>query len=226
MKMDLHVHTSEISRCGHLTAEETIRLYREAGYDAIVITNHFSRGTADFFVKKGVPDFTGRFFQAVREAAVIGKRYGLTVLSGMEVHFDENGNDYLVYGMPESEVADFDAVFKMGAEAFSRLAASKKALFYQAHPFRDGLLKVMETADLFGLEVLNCNPRHDDHNDKAAQWARDHHLHAIAGSDCHRVEDVGTAGIITERTIGSEAELLAMLRADDYRIFKSDTANG
>ena len=223
MKIDLHVHTSEISRCGRLTAEETIRRYHEAGYDAIVITDHFSRYTANCFAEQSISDFTGRFFQAVREAEKIGKRYGLTVLPGMEVHFDENGNDYLVYGMPEAAVADADAVFKMGAAEFSRLAAAKNALFYQAHPFRDGMT-VMKDAALFGMEVLNCNPRHDSRNDRAAQWARDHHLHAIAGSDCHQAGDVGTAGIVTDRTIVTTEDLLAMLRADDYRIFQSESA--
>ena len=42
MKIDLHVHTSEISLCGHLICQEVIELYRQTDYDAIVITNHFN----------------------------------------------------------------------------------------------------------------------------------------------------------------------------------------
>ena len=49
MKTDLHVHTSEVSLCGHMTAEETLQRYKSAGYDTLVITNHFNRYTADHF---------------------------------------------------------------------------------------------------------------------------------------------------------------------------------
>ena len=53
MKIDLHVHTSEISRCGLMTAEETIRRYRDAGYGAIVIANHFNPWTARGLAEQG-----------------------------------------------------------------------------------------------------------------------------------------------------------------------------
>ena len=33
MKLDLHVHTSEVSGCGRVPAAEMARLYHEAGYD-------------------------------------------------------------------------------------------------------------------------------------------------------------------------------------------------
>ena len=38
---DLHVHTSNISPCGHVDAEEVARLYAQAGYTGIVVTNHY-----------------------------------------------------------------------------------------------------------------------------------------------------------------------------------------
>ena len=44
MKLDLHVHTSEVSGCGKVPAAEMVRLYHEAGYDAIVITDHLIAG--------------------------------------------------------------------------------------------------------------------------------------------------------------------------------------
>ena len=47
MKIELHTHTSEISSCSHLTVNEIIDLYIEAGYDAMVIANHFNSETAD-----------------------------------------------------------------------------------------------------------------------------------------------------------------------------------
>ena len=40
-KYELHCHCKEISPCGWLSAEETARLYRQAGYDGLVMTDHF-----------------------------------------------------------------------------------------------------------------------------------------------------------------------------------------
>lgn len=50
MKIEMHVHTSEGSPCAETDAESIVRAYSEAGYDAVVITNHFDSvlyGSAD-----------------------------------------------------------------------------------------------------------------------------------------------------------------------------------
>ena len=41
MKIEMHVHTSEGSPCAETDAESIVKAYNKAGYDAIVITNHF-----------------------------------------------------------------------------------------------------------------------------------------------------------------------------------------
>ena len=42
-KLDIHVHTSETSSCGQVSAQEAVRLYEQAGYDGIIITDHYHR---------------------------------------------------------------------------------------------------------------------------------------------------------------------------------------
>ena len=41
MKIEMHVHISEGSSCAKAEAQEIVKAYGEAGYDAIFITNHF-----------------------------------------------------------------------------------------------------------------------------------------------------------------------------------------
>jgi sugar phosphate isomerase/epimerase len=36
MKIDLHVHSSDLSLCGHIPSDELIDRYIEAGYDGFV----------------------------------------------------------------------------------------------------------------------------------------------------------------------------------------------
>ena len=52
---ETHCHTSEVSRCGDLTAREVVRNYVDAGYSGLVVTDHFSRVFQQVFLK---PDAT------------------------------------------------------------------------------------------------------------------------------------------------------------------------
>ena len=45
MLLDTHVHTSQVSPCGKVPAEEMIELYKEAGYGGVIITDHYYKGT-------------------------------------------------------------------------------------------------------------------------------------------------------------------------------------
>jgi len=40
-KYDTHVHTKEVSPCGKVPAIEVVKLYKDAGYHGIVITDHY-----------------------------------------------------------------------------------------------------------------------------------------------------------------------------------------
>lgn len=217
MKMDLHVHSSEISPCGKLTAKETVELYAKAGYSAIVLTNHFNRDIVAHLERHGQPDFDKAYHDGYELAKAAGDACGVTVLCGYELRFDGTSNDYLVFGLPREMAADWDNLFKMGAGAFGRLAREKGVLFYQAHPFRNNM-KVVDPRCLFGMEVVNGNPRHDSRNEIADQWARRFGLHRIAGSDCHEITDVGVSGIETDEKVETMDDLVKILREDRYTI--------
>ena len=63
----------------------------------------------------------------------IGKKYDLLVLCAYELRFDENPNDYLVYGMTEEFTRNFTSIFTMGVKVFSNVARDNGFLLYQAH---------------------------------------------------------------------------------------------
>ena len=41
--VDTHVHTSETSKCGRSTAAEMIAAYKNAGFGAVVISDHLNQ---------------------------------------------------------------------------------------------------------------------------------------------------------------------------------------
>lgn len=217
MKIDLHVHTKEISQCGHMSAKETVQRYKNAGYDCIVITNHFNSDTAAHIEKTTGADFFEKYREAYLLAKEEGEKAGLTVLNGYEIRFEESYSDYLVYGMSDDIAKDYKNLFTLRSKEFSKIAFDNGFLFYQAHPFRNGM-KVTTPGFLFGIEVKNGNPRHDSRNDIAEIWANKFGLHKIAGSDCHQQEDVGVTGIITDKAVYDIDSLVSVLRADDYTI--------
>lgn len=217
MKIDLHVHSSAVSLCGKVPVEELIRLYRAAGYDGFVLTDHCNRYTADHRFPGGEEDFGEFFLRVCAEARALGERESFQILTAQELRFDDSINDYLVYGMPDEMLRDWDKLFAMAPADFFALARERGWLVYQAHPFRNGM-KIIDPAPLFGIEVHNMHQRHDSRNDIAEAWARRYHLHGISGSDCHQSVDVGRGGIVTEGPIHSMQELVALLREDRYTL--------
>ena len=82
MKIDLHVHTSETSGCGKVPGAEMARLFHQAGYDAITITDHLIAGkNMETPVKARVAWYLSGYHAARAE----GEKLGLTVLLGAEV---------------------------------------------------------------------------------------------------------------------------------------------
>lgn len=68
-KIDTHVHTSEVSRCGKLTASEIVDAYKRANYDAIVITDHFILSEAVGLKPYEIVERQLKGYLAAREAA-------------------------------------------------------------------------------------------------------------------------------------------------------------
>ncbi len=215
MKIELHVHTTGFSSCGKLPAAEIVEFYSQAGFDAIVITNHFNSISKQWFLDNGGTDYHKAYFDTIREAAEYGEKCGLLVLGGYELRFNANANDYLVYGMTPEQCSDHEKIFAMTPAEFGAFAAEKDILFYQAHPFRNGMTVTVPDA-LFGIEVLNTHPPHDSRNDIALAWAEKFNLHKIAGSDCHQKQDVGTSAVFTDFPVKNIDDLVYVLRNDLY----------
>ena len=47
-KIEPHLHTKHVSKCGWLYAEELAKGYHEAGYAAIAVTDHYNVNTWEY----------------------------------------------------------------------------------------------------------------------------------------------------------------------------------
>ena len=89
-KIETHMHTNHVSKCGWLTAQELAAGYKAAGYDAVVVTDHFNRTTFDYLgIDTTAPgDKVHAFLEGYRRMAEAGEKVGLKVFKGAELRFD------------------------------------------------------------------------------------------------------------------------------------------
>jgi predicted metal-dependent phosphoesterase TrpH len=159
---------------------------------------------------KSWKDKVDAYLSGYRSAREEGQKIGITVLLGMELRFDENYNDYLVYGFDESFLLDYKELYNMGLKKFKSFARKNNLLIYQAHPFRSWVTPA-NPAYLDGVEVFNGNPRHDSNNQLALTFARKNKLKMLSGSDFHQKEDLALGGIVLSEVPSSSSELVHLL---------------
>lgn len=226
-KIETHLHTTHVSKCGRLTAQEQIAGYKAAGYSAIIVTDHYNRITFDYL---GIDpashtDRVGAFLDGYKRMKEEGEKNGIRVFKGAELRFDESENDYLFYGWNNELLANPDEVFRMGIAEFSKIARAQGALIVQAHPYRHGCTPAI-ACYLDGVEVINGNPRHNSRNDRAAEYAAEFGLVTTAGSDCHRTEDIGRAGLLANSLPSDSMQMSRLIRSRNYELFGDPAFHG
>ncbi|MBQ8880975.1 MAG: PHP domain-containing protein, partial [Oscillospiraceae bacterium] len=86
-RIELHAHTNPASPCGDAPPEKLVQLYLDAGFDGVVITNHFSHAafgdiSREAFVKAQLSDY--------ERACKAAEGTRLKIYLGVEARFDEN----------------------------------------------------------------------------------------------------------------------------------------
>lgn len=218
-QIETHLHTSHTSRCGWLEAPQLVEGYRKAGYQGIIVTDHFNRITFEYLnIDPAAPgDKVTPFLEGYRRMRDEGEKAGIQVYKGAELRFDECENDYLLYGYPDELLADPEAIFRMGIAAFSPIAHAAGAILVQAHPYRKKCTPAI-ACYLDGVEVRNLNPRHENRNDRAEEYAEAFGLIATCGSDCHRTEDIAQGGIRTDELPSDSLGMARLIRSRRFQL--------
>ncbi|NLU53659.1 MAG: PHP domain-containing protein [Clostridiaceae bacterium] len=210
-KIETHMHTSEVSRCGKVPARDGIRLYHELGYDGVCITDHFFKGYFDQFDDLTWEQKIDRYLTGYRAAKDEGDKLRVKVILGMEYCFPDTCDDILIYGFDEEFLYEHENMHLLNEDELKKFAKEHNLLLIQAHPFRKMISKTYDNL-VEGFEVFNGNPRHDSMNDTAHQHAKGLNSIMISGSDFHQVQDAGIGGIILPRIPRNSLEFAQILR--------------
>lgn len=209
-KTEAHLHTSPVSSCAKLTPREQVRLFKEAGYDTIFVSDHFS---PHHFKKMG-EDLTfaekvDKLCDAYLEAKDEGDKLGLTVLFSVELSFHKN--HYLLYGVTREFLKLREDIFDIDIDELYAHLKAHNITIIQAHCHRAEKC-VPHPHHVDGFEI-NCCLRKDNYNERTQKLAKEYDLPLTIGSDCHRPEDVGVSATLSEEKIDSVEKYLELLFA-------------
>jgi len=218
-KYELHCHTGRISLCGKVEPKKIVDLYKEKGYNGIVLTDHYSPMTFwknHLLAPQKAMDFWLSAYHEMKEYA--GEDF--TILLGMELRHWFTVNDYLIYGTDEEIVRSLGNMLIVGEKKVYQIFHEKGCLVYQAHPFRPFIRRASPDV-IDGIEIHNGHTSAPK-NAQAKLWAEQLGKGVSSGSDFHELRDVARGGIITEEPIKTNEDLLRVLRSGAFRIIETD----
>lgn len=216
---DPHTHTKEVSSCGRLPAEDVVSLYQSRGYSGIAVTDHLHEGyISSLRCRDDWQACVSAYLQGYQLSKQKALVYGMDIILGAEIRFPKSNRDFLIYGIDEDFLRRNPYLHRLGHQAFFE-KFKDEVLIIQAHPFRDFDRRgeAIRTKWLHGVETLNSNQRHDNHNSRAvALCRRNPHLLGVCGSDTHRPGDEAQVAMVFKHRVCDSFEYKEAVRSGEY----------
>lgn len=204
-KYEVHMHTAQGSACGKTLGEDYVAAFKEAGYDGIIITDHFIRGNTA--IDRNLPweDFVENFCKGYEAAKEAGDKIGLKVFFGWEEN--NRGDEYLVYGLDKKWLKSHPEYKFCSMKDQYRLVHEGGGLVVQAHPFREASYLRDINLHPFQCDAMEAyNFGNMDHcNAFAYKYCKDRNIIMTSGSDIHDVRrlEITRAGMLFEEPLNS-----------------------
>ncbi len=188
---ETHLHTAEGSACGKTPGAEYVHTYKEAGYDGIIVTDHFFNGNsvARFMEFATWEEKVDVFCSGYEQAKEAGEKIGLKVFFGWESGYA--GTEFLVYGLTKEWLLKHPEIVGCSIRKQYELVHEAGGMVIHAHPFREApyIAEIrLEPEYVDGVEVYNRanESRNPVFNKRAYRYAKDNDLPMTCGSDIHQ----------------------------------------
>lgn len=205
--IDTHIHSSGISKCSRVPANELVNICVEQGLNGIVLTNHYKLASVDTDFKT----WCNKYIEEFHITRDYGNKLGLKVFLGVEFTLNSMPqNDFTVYGLSEDFLLSSNPLFELTLNEFIKIIHQENALIFQAHPFRnthpiDGML-------LDGVEI-NCHPLyHTNEKQRVMDFANRYDIRVSCGSDYHGDTYKPYCGVLIDSSINSTEEYVRYIR--------------
>ncbi len=205
--IDLHTHSYPASDDSFMSVDEAVEKAKSTGLDGICLTDHDA-------------------FWSEEQTRELSRRHGFLVIAGSEINTD--AGHVVVFGLSRYE-------FGMHKPGFLRACADRNGgVLIAAHPYRRrflegpgrdpaeraGMLERAVSDPFFGLceAVESLNGRGSvEQNRFAADLSASLSLVETAGSDAHRVDQLGTAATEFYGKVEGLPDLIRLLKSGQFR---------
>lgn len=216
-KYETHTHTSEGSKCSHINAKALVRFYKEAGFNGLIITDHFLNGNTTVSKELSWPKKIDHLCLGYEIAAQEGNKIGIDVMFGWEYSY--RGSDLLTYGLSKGWLLKNQQIMTLSINDYCDYVRSEGGFLVHAHPFREA--DYIDMIRLFprkvdAVEILNAS-RLDFENDRAEEYARNYNLLRFAGTDNHTGPTKRMCGLTLERPISNIDELITSVKTAEAK---------
>jgi tyrosine-protein phosphatase YwqE len=228
----MHLHTAGGSGCAQVEAEEIAKLYSEAGYGAIAVTNHYMKSVFEnYYPPLSDKERITRYISLYERLQKCCAPYKIKVFLGMELNPEcmntplvAPAAEFLCYGMTPKFLYDYPRLYEYTQKELFELFSKKGIAMFQSHPFRGQCVRG-DVKYMHGLEVFNGHPFHISNNDLSEALAKENNLKGISGSDFHQKGKTITGGIYIPESISTGAQLADYIINNDCRLIKGNTIN-
>ena len=185
---ETHVHTSPASACSDTPGRDYIPRYIDAGYDGIIITDHFWHGNCGLDRSLPWPEFVHQFCSGYEDALNEGLKRGFPVFFGWEESFE--GDDYLVYGLDKQWLLDHPEVTTWDRKRQFEEVHRYGGCVVHAHPFRAAsYIRDIHLSPWFEDAIEGYNAGNQlNWNILGMRYAQIRGLPITAGSDNHHAQ--------------------------------------
>ena len=222
-RYEMHLHTSPVSKCACAGVEESLRFYKEIGYDGVFITNHFLDGNINIDASKSYEEKINFYFSDYENGLEVGKKLGIKVFCGIEISY--RGTDFLIYGLDKEWFLANAGIMKMDKTKELMFMMKNGALVVQAHTYREA--PYIDHIRLYprcvhGVEVINAS-RNEPENKMAKLYADNYGLIEFAGSDNHSGKGKRKlAGMCSKEPVTSESDFVKRVKERELEVFTLD----
>ena len=179
----MHAHSSGISPCCRIPADQVIIACRDKGIDGIILTNHYCKS---YLENNDAYAFAKEYVDEYALALAHGNAMGVKVFLGVEVTMELYDRVHLlIYGIDEEFILSHPALYDYTQKELYELVHSYGGALIQAHPMRRGKNVLLDPEYLDGVEI-NSHPLYDaSHVDELSRIAANRGLVITSGGDYH-----------------------------------------
>lgn len=221
-RYDLHVHTNEASQCAVSSPVEMADMYKEQGFDGIIITDHFYCGNTCVPRDLEWSEWLYRYKQSYVHAKEEGDKIGLDVFYGWEYTY--KGIDFITLGLDNDWLLLHPEVRSIDITDYLKLVRDSGGYIIHAHPFREAgyipYIRLMPRL-VDAVEVINAS-RTQFENERALDYAKAYGLALAGGSDAHSNGWKRFAGIETNVKMNSVADIIEAVKRGNCEVISVD----